>query len=699
MKSFKHARLALLVGCMGVSASNLVFANQGNGAPASLPPQALENMPEGRLKQNLSKLPPRIQEHVLSKLSSLGIPAIDLLLMDVDDSGELFYIEEGLVEPIDASADTAEATLPPVDVFRLHSNPGSSNTIFLDFNGGLISQRAWGGGASYDAEPYDLDGNPFDFNATERARIHEIWTRIADDFAAFDVNVTTEAPSSFGPNTGWLLFTKDTDANGNAMPSQGAGGVAYVGVWGRSNYTYYQPALVYYNRLGSGASTYMAEAGSHEMGHNFGLSHDGTSTVSYFRGLGADNEPSSWAPIMGVGYAKNVTQWSRGEYPDANQLQDDIAIITGKLGDSADSEGTSATPVALVLDANGQFSASNRELDPGNTLTDNKGTVQISDSDWFQFSAGSGPAEFRATPAWDAFTRSTRRGANLDIGLRLYDASGALIAEATDDYETNVVLSTTLAQGLYVLEVFGSEGIYASDYGSQGHYYLNGQVTVGVADTTPPDPNPMSFAQLPVATGPYDITMTAVTAVDDQGGTVSYHFSCSADGQGCVDSSWQSSATYTASNLQPQTEYCYAVSARDISGNVTVASAAACATTDAAPPPVTPPAAPQNLQVVDGQDGTASLSWTDASDNETGFEVEREKQHKNGRWQSLQVVAVLDAETQSYVDLSGEGSFRYRVRAVNTSGGSAWTPWQQVTVTAADGGGNDKPCRGKKCAG
>ena len=34
-----------------------------------------------------------------------------------------------------------------------------------------------------------------------------------------------------------------------------------------------------------------------------------------------------WAPIMGVGYQKPVVQWSKGEYTNANNTQNDLTII------------------------------------------------------------------------------------------------------------------------------------------------------------------------------------------------------------------------------------------------------------------------------------------------------------------------------------------------------------------------------------
>jgi hypothetical protein len=35
---------------------------------------------------------------------------------------------------------------------------------------------------------------------------------------------------------------------------------------------------------------------------------------------------------MGTSYYQPLTQWSKGDYQGANQLQDDLAIISSKLG-------------------------------------------------------------------------------------------------------------------------------------------------------------------------------------------------------------------------------------------------------------------------------------------------------------------------------------------------------------------------------
>jgi chitodextrinase len=281
----------------------------------------------------------------------------------------------------------------------------------------------------------------------------------------------------------------------------------------------------------------------------------------------------------------------------------------------------------------------------------------------------------------------------------LYDAQGTLLVESADSYETSTTLSTSVSEGLYVLEVYGSESLYATDYGSQGHYYLDGQITVSAADTMPPDPNPMQFAVEPYSSSATEIAMESVVATDDRGGVVSYLFSCTYGDVGCENSEWQTETAFTVSGLSPSSEYCFTVSARDLAGNVTEASAEMCTTTQDMPPEITVPQAPGELVVTDGQDGTALLSWIDYSDDETSFEIEREKQFNVSRFRATTIVATLGENTQAYVDASGKGTYRYRVRALNSAGSSDWTAWSDEVVVTNDNDNNNglKPCRGNKC--
>jgi len=85
-------------------------------------------------------------------------------------------------------------------------------------------------------------------------------------------------------------------------------------------------------------------------------------------------------------------------------------------------------------------------------------------------------------------------------------------------------------------------------------------------DTTPPSPNPMTWATLPYATGSSSITMVATTASDASG--VEYYFDETSGNPGGSDSGWQDSTTYVDTGLSPSTQYTYQVKARDKSPNL-----------------------------------------------------------------------------------------------------------------------------------
>ena len=86
--------------------------------------------------------------------------------------------------------------------------------------------------------------------------------------------------------------------------------------------------------------------------------------------------------------------------------------------------------------------------------------------------------------------------------------------------------------------------------------------------------------------------------------------------------------------------------------------------------PTTPPSPPSGLQVTVNGSGHVELLWTDNSDNETTFEIERASS-TNRQFGAL---ATVDADVVSYSDTTVSAGllYRYRVRAVNTAGASAW---------------------------
>ena len=659
----------------------------GQGQPASV-----GELPPGQLKRKLEALPPQARGKALKWLQDFSFPEADVVTLDVDDEGNISYVDSLVVEE-NAAADPVsgpEAEAAPVstldDAFALHSRPGAPNTVFIDFDGHEITATAWnnssGRPATYYAKPYDLDGSPGTFNSTERGRIVDIWHRVSEDLAPFNIDVTTEDPGSFDRYTGHILVTHTVDELGADMPSNGGGGVAYVGVFGNSNYhTYYSPALVYFDHLGSGGETYIAEASSHEFGHNLGLSHDGTTSgTTYYAGHGSGLV--SWAPIMGNSYNKNITEWSRGEYTGANQSQDDLAIIDLELGYAGDDHGDSlVTATDLDVAGDGSVVSSNPEHDPHNYLPENKGVIDDSgDVDVFSFATGSGTIDLSITPSWDAFYRaSSRRGSNLDISAELRDVNNVLLASSDPTNDTSAAINISVSNGAYYLFVTGVGNATTpySDYDSLGQYFINGSVPPASVDEMAPEPNPMGFDSPPAVLSHDSISMTALTATDNVS-LVEYRFNCLAGGQGCSGSGWQTGTAYTASGLAASTSYTFNVEARDQSDNYTVPSSSASATT-AAPPP--PPLAPSGLSANGASETSIDLVWTDNASTETGFRVERSAAGAG----SFSVIANLGVDVQSYTDNGREASttYDYRVAAVNDFGVSDYS--------AASGTTDDPP--------
>jgi len=104
----------------------------------------------------------------------------------------------------------------------------------------------------------------------------------------------------------------------------------------------------------------------------------------------------------------------------------------------------------------------------------------------------------------------------------------------------------------------------------------------GGGDTTPPMPNPATFASAPAADSATAISMEATTG-SDTSGLIEYLFTETSGNPGGNNSVWQSSPSYTDNGLTPSTTYGYTVTMRDGLGNTGTPSAVANATTTAAP--------------------------------------------------------------------------------------------------------------------
>ncbi|RAK69328.1 carbohydrate-binding protein [Hymenobacter edaphi] len=342
----------------------------------------------------------------------------------------------------------APATLPGtaqrVSVVSLQSLPGARGCVMLDVDGyNLPAGTGWNNGNAYNAPSANMTD----------ANVQAMWELVSEDFRPFSMNVTTdEAVFNTYPKNMRMRCVVSPGAGSTIAP--GAGGVAYLTSFRTNDDT---PCWVFMADPKSGG-----EAASHEVGHTLGLSHDGrlSPKEEYYT---AQDNAGAWAPIMGAGYYKAVTHWSRGEYNSASQTQDDLAIMAGatyNVGYRNDDHGNaigSATALARS----------------GSGLSGSGLISTTADQDYFSFGTAGGTASFNVS--------TVGRYGNLDIVVRLFNAGGALLGtyDAGGGGNLNVAFSAALGAGTYYLQIDGtSSGNPAtdgySDYGSLGTFSISG---------------------------------------------------------------------------------------------------------------------------------------------------------------------------------------------------------------------------------
>jgi hypothetical protein len=390
----------------------------------------------------------------------------------LDNDGRIVIVEK--FRPFDFSPDTrlppGPSTISPLFPLEitetLHSNPNAKISIWVSLRGDTTSTSS--------NLPLASTASPDD-----QAKLQHIWQRLAENFAPFDVDVTTEKPSDAdlqrsGPDDNRYGYQVIIDRS--TTPGE--------------NYPRYLEGLVYLNSFDDldpqrriitlkwpdsyPSSSYTPDMAAHMiahmLGHSLGLRDEdfGGATIYSAAGSYAGHRSpiGSWAPIMGRPGNARRTHFSRGEFPGALNQTDSIARIAEILPLRSDDAGdTIQTATKLPM----QQSLS------GSTA---KGSVtgiigKQADIDVYAIDATKRVIRAELGSPWQL----TSGGASSNIvpDLTLLDEKGDVLERGSGrglDF-------TVPRPGRYYLQVrsTGIDSDYSrvgfSDYGSLGHYTLN----------------------------------------------------------------------------------------------------------------------------------------------------------------------------------------------------------------------------------
>ncbi len=177
-----------------------------------------------------------------------------------------------------------------------------------------------------------------------------------------------------------------------------------------------------------------------------------------------------WAPIMGAGYYENLSQWSKGDYSNPSNTEDQLAIIANNnnnLAYRADDDGATFAAAKYL------------EIQSDNSVV-NEGIIETTgDVDAYRFTV-------TASSSVSITVNPVSASPNLDILASIYKSDDTtLITSANPATTLPATVTATLAAGDYTLKVTSTgygdplQTGY-SNYGVLGAYLISGTVTNGV---------------------------------------------------------------------------------------------------------------------------------------------------------------------------------------------------------------------------
>jgi hypothetical protein len=478
-----------------------------------------------------------------------------------------------VLPPVVSSLQGASAAPPiPMDVPvslvpQLSSLSSSPYKIYLNFTGGTIN--SWSGYSPGVLQPYDQNGDPTTFSLSELDSIDQIWARVAEDYAPFNIDVTTINPGSFGTNQAVQVVISGS----GAWFGTPAGGLSQLSSFNNPlvNASAGGTVFVFPGWLKNGTAKYVAVASAHEAGHAFSLVHQSTYN-GFFKT--AEYGPGTWpgdpqhpfntpgtgykSPIMGLGYYADRALWWYGQSSNGSTAyQDDLAIISANVFGyrPANANGSMATAAPLV--------------DSGGSIASSGIIRKVTDQYYYTFTTPGGAATINMDAArfTDSYGSTSVIGM-LNSKLQLFDSSGNLIASAgTAASPTSPSLDATLSLSL-------SGGVYYVAAKSIGNYGDIGQFTLD-GTIVPPGPavlglSPLNATIISGGTGTLGATISNTAAAFNR--SLSYTVSATlTSGTAALAAVTPSSGTVAAGSSQLATVAATSV----VPGNHTVGFTAA----------------------------------------------------------------------------------------------------------------------------